>query len=60
MPYNLLRMDSIKRIILGRYSLKDVSLNVLIIVPTSASLTYQGKNRQDKTLTKINEKNILY
>lgn len=53
-------MDSIKRIILGRYSLKDVSLNVLIIVPTSASLTYQGKNRQDKTLTKINEKNILY
>lgn len=52
MPYNFHCIDYIKHIILGRYSLKKVSLKVLIIVPASASLAYQGKNRQEKHLSK--------
>lgn len=45
-------MDYVKCTILGRYNLKKVSLKVLIIVPASACLTYQGKNRQENNFSK--------
>lgn len=55
-------MDYVKCTILGRYSLKKVSLKVLIIVPASASLTYQGKNRQENNFSKnkMKKRAILY